>query len=135
MLFGTVIEKTQRDPALHHRNGPGGAPIPTAFSDRAQVIRCLASMFCRLRKIDVPIGLAFFVFPLAEHQAFPFVVVTNVHQRRRQRDSVPGLQQKLAHIPYPACPDLRQSKLHRLPGSVLIEAGSGPRQMNMAIPV
>ena len=80
-------------------------------------------------------GLAFFIFPMAEHETFSLLVVPNVPQRRRQRERAPGHRQKLAHIPYPASPNLRQSKRHRLLGSVLIEAASGPRQMDMAIPV
>lgn len=53
----------------------------------------------------------------------------------KQHEGAPGPQQKLRHIPYPACSDLRRRKRHRLPVSVRIEPAGGPRQMNMAVPV
>ncbi len=130
-----VIQKTQGDAASPVVVCQSRTRHRQFFQVPAQVLCCLSGMFRRLRKIHVPVNLSLLIFPLAEDKALPFIIIPDVSQLRRQNKRLPCRQQILAYIPYPARPDLRQGKRQFFPGTVLIYAAGGPRQVNMAVPV
>ncbi len=130
-----VIQKTQGDAASPVVVCQSRTRHRQFFQVPAQVLCCLPGMFRRLRKIHVPVNLSLLIFPLAEDKALPFIIIPDVSQLRRQNKRLPCRQQILAYIPYPARPDLRQGKRQFFPGTVLIYAAGGPRQVNMAVPV
>lgn len=105
------------------------------FQIAAQVFRRLPRVLRRFSEIDVPVILSLLVFPLAENEPFPLIIIPEVGKRRRQRQETPCFKQELADVPHPAFPDLRQVKAHRFSVSVGINPVGGPRQVNMAVPV